>query len=826
MPLLSITRHHLFANRFVLAFGMLALVFVFLVQTPLARAQASTAEDDPWAGVEEMVVSGVGGVAELLKAPSSVVAFDSDDLAAMGTQNVGDLAEFTPNLEITSPFAASNPQLFIRGVGLQDSNSNAASAVAVIVDGVYMASPAGQLSQVYDAKNVEILRGPQGALIGRNASAGAIVVTSNPPTYDHSASLSTTYGRFEQVDVAGHLNTPVVDGLIATRFAFKVARRDFLGQNRCARFRDIDDLNGQPEFRPVGTKCNVGLVLDPARSGNSPLATPERGVNNRDNWAARNLWLFEPTDELSILFNYHITQNRGRAPSFQLRPTRPIINAGGQEIPGIATDANGYLDPDTCLSTNARGVCRLADFSPGAGEPYNGDYSRVGDERLIAMGANVNIDWERGPWRLDTVVAWEYNDREAVIDIDASPYVAAESIFEDTADEYFLDSRLTWNDGSGIEVILGATALYDRLGAVNTIWVASNNFLGQDITQKTWHAALFGHIEWDLTETLTLSGGARINYERKGFEISSRIQRLRDDVPSPANEPKLNDRALAEEFRPSGEIVLEYSPTEDLRYYWRFSRGYKGRHFNGTAIFPGQSSEAVQPEFVNALEAGFSFDFLDQIISWSGAAYFYDYENQQVFQLQDSPETAFPVNTLLNAKDSRLIGGETELGIVWEGFETRHSLGVQYSEFSDFRDVQEDVRVSASGGQFTIFRVNDFSGNQLVNSPELSYVAYAQYAWEIDGLGIVTPRFDWRYKSRVFYTAENDSRIGAEPRWILDARLSFSTFDSTLEVSAWIRNITDEIYPVTAFDRKDNNNAIVWVMSDPRTYGVSASLRF
>ena len=113
-----------------------------------------------------------------------------------------------------------------------------------------------------------------------------------------------------------------------------------------------------------------------------------------------------------------------------------------------------------------------------------------------------------------------------------------------------------------------------------------------------------------------------------------------------------------------------------------------------------------------------------------------------------------------------------------------------------------------------------------MNSPELSYVSYAQYRWEIPRFGSLMPRFDWRYKSRVYYTPENDSRIGADPRWIFDARLTYTNPEGTLSISGWVRNLTDEIYPVTAFDRKDGNGAIVWVMSDPRTYGVSASLRF
>ncbi len=802
------------------------IICLLAIVAPGAGLAQRGEREDPWAGVEQMIVTGAGGVSALLEAPTSVVAFDGDDLAKMGAQNVGDIADFTPNLEINSPFAASNPQLFIRGVGLQDSNSNAASAVAVFVDGVYMASPAGQLSQLFDVERLEVLRGPQGALYGRNASAGAIVIRSTKPVHENAAGLNFTYGRFDQVDVDGFLNVPVIQDVVSTRIAFKYARRDFLGENRCNKFYDVDDLlGGNPQAR-AGTKCNYALTQIPPLNGrNDPIPRPPAGVNNRHNWALRNLWLIEPTDNLSILLNVHGTQNLGRAPSFQLRGTSPVLN-GSNQIPGIFTDENNYLDPDTCTRTNRRGACIRAGLNPGDGNPYDGDYSRVGDERLTAVGANINLTWTEGPWRLETVAGWESNDREAIIDIDASPFVAAESFFEDTAQEYFFDTRLIWNEESGLELLVGATALYDRLGASNRIFVASNNFLSQNITQKTWHAALFGHLEWEITEDVIFQGGIRLNYERKGFELTSGIRRLQDNAETPATTPNENARALTEEWHPSGEIVLRYEPTADLKFYARFSRGYKGRHFNGTAIFPGQSIDAVKPEFVNSLELGWSASLFDGVVAWNGAGFFYDYENQQVFQIQDSEGTAFAVSTLINAEDSRLIGGETDITIRWEGFEIAQSIGITYSEFSDFRDIQEEKSVSASGGVRTVFRVDDFSGNQLVNSPELSYVSYAQYAWEVQNVGVVTPRFDWRYKSRVFYTPENDSRIGADPRWILDARLTLASLDGLLTISGWVRNLTNEIYPVTAFDRKDGNGAIVWVMSDPRTYGASASIRF
>lgn len=798
--------------------------------SPAAGAQQTAGGVDPWSGVEEMTVTGSGGSALLLEAPTSVAAFDADYLDAIGAQNIGDIAEFTPNLEITSPFAASNPQLFIRGVGLQDSQSNAASAVAVVADGVYLASAAGSLSQLFDVQNLEVLRGPQGALYGRNASAGVIRITSNRPVHETDAALNLNYGRFNQVDVDGFINVPIVQDVLAARVAFKYARRDHLGENRCARFRDVDDV---PDFRTIlglgGTLCNRGLVVDPAQTpGNPPLPTPPSNVNNRDNWAGRTLWLLEPQEGLSFTLNIHGGQNFGKAPSFQ---NRGISEArlGNTVLPGLTKDSRNYLDPDTCTQFRQRPggdrECIANNAKPGEGSPWSGDYSRVGDERLLLLGSNIVSNWSNGPWKVDAVLGWEYNDREALLDIDASPFIAAETIYADTSTEYYGDIRTTWDDERGVALTLGFTGLYDRLGASNQIWIQPSTFLGQSITQKTYYMALFGYMEWELSETITLEGGARLNYERKDFAIASAVNRFVNGAPQ-SQTNALNEMSQSEEFRPSGEIILRYEPTADLKYYWRFTRGYKGRHFNGTAINSNSAIEPVRPEFVNSFELGWSMTFLDGVLVWNGAGYFYDYENQQVFQLEDPPDGGFPVNTLINASDSRLIGGETDVTVRWEGIELSQSIGVTYSEFSDFRNVNIITSVTQGGGTRTRVRVDDFSGNQLVNAPEFSYVAYGLYRWNIEGLGVITPRLDWRYKSRAFYTPENDSRIGSDPRWLLDARLTYANPTGTLEISGWIHNLTDELYPVVAFDRKDGNGVIAYAISDPRTYGVSASFRY
>jgi len=805
------------ARRLATALALLVASVSTIPQAATAQGQTSSGGGDPWAGVEEMIVSGTGGVAALLEAPTSVVAFDSEYLNAMGAQNISDLADYTPNLEINSPYAASNPQLFIRGVGLQDSNSNASAAVAVVVDNVYVNSPAGQLSSLFDIESVEVLRGPQGAFYGRNASAGVMRINTNKPVHEVKAGANLSYGRYNQTDIDGFLNVPIVQDIFAMRVAFKYAMRDPLGENRCNR----DEFNNFPPNinRLIGTKCYSGMVAEPFTPfRNGPLPRPPADTNNRENWFGRSSWLLDPMEGLSFVLNVHGGQNLGLAPQFQNRGTNPVAGR-----PDLGVSSKRYVDYDTCHAFLPNGDCLRNDRFAGAGDPYSGDYGRGGDERLTLAGGTLNTTYENGPWTATSVTNVEYNDREVVIDFDASPYIQADAFITDTATQVLEDAKLSWDDDAGIVLTTGVQFFHEVLKADNNFWNTPSSNLRQKIEQTTLAVAGFGYVEFELTENVIFEGGARVNYERKNFEISSFYNPFTNDQFGETFAGYENRREIAEQVRPSGEVILRYEPTDDVKFYSRFTRGYKGQHFNGNVLTTAQAIKPVKAEFVNSFEMGWNTNWFDDIVNWNGAAFFYDYENQQVYQLLDAEGVSVPVPILLNAEDSRLIGMESDLTFAWEGIRWFNSVGFIYSEYSDFRIVNEEVQVSPGGGVTISLDVKNYSGNSLVNAPEFTLVGYLLYDWELPWGGKLTPRFDYRYKSQVFYTPENDSRIGADPRWIFDARLDYTTGEGNIVIGGWIRNLTDEYYAVTAYDRKKGTASIIYVVSEPRTYGFTIS---
>jgi len=189
---------------------------------------------EPSGGIDEMVVRASGRDDFLKDLSISQTSFSAAELKSLRIQNIADLAEYTPNLEINTRSAASNPTLFIRGIGLKDYNANAAGAVAVYQDGININSPAIQLGQLFDTEEITVLRGPQGSMNGRNATAGAIMINSVLPNGELDVSGSFTYGNYNNLQAEGAIGFPIIEDLLSGRVAFTANFRDGTTENHCS----------------------------------------------------------------------------------------------------------------------------------------------------------------------------------------------------------------------------------------------------------------------------------------------------------------------------------------------------------------------------------------------------------------------------------------------------------------------------------------------------------------------------------------------------------------------------------------------------------------
>ncbi len=215
------------------AIGSATLIVLQSVSFAGAQEEGSAAPEER-EDMDEMTVLASGRDDFLKDMSVSVTTFSSSEIQSLRIQNIADLAGYTPNLEINTRSSASNPTLFIRGIGLKDYNANAASAVSVYQDGININSPAIQLGQLFDTESISVVRGPQGGVNGRNATAGSILINSVLPDGELDAYASVSRGNYHSLNTEGALSFPLIDELLSARVAFTANFRDGTTTNNCA----------------------------------------------------------------------------------------------------------------------------------------------------------------------------------------------------------------------------------------------------------------------------------------------------------------------------------------------------------------------------------------------------------------------------------------------------------------------------------------------------------------------------------------------------------------------------------------------------------------
>ena len=831
-------------------------------------------EEDRFKGVEEILVTSQAGGKNLQDVGVSVSAFDSDYLEALGAQNIGDIAQFTPNLDIRSVFAASNPTLFIRGVGLRDFNANSQSSVAVYNDSIYMNSPAGQLGQFFDLSGVEVLRGPQGALYGRNASAGAILVNSRKPTGVFNGYSQFKYGTFNEYQVEGAVEVPVTDSL-SIRTAGQYRQRGGTTYNRCGdpaytNPAQVEASTGLPigvEYpfaarawsgnanNPVGcfnyTTANRFYLnlyqggLAPVNQGDDPNVPMY--VNKINNWAGRVNVRYQPSETFDFMFNFHGGMNRGDSRQFQQVPGDQTD--GEQFVDFGTTDFNGYRDFDLpCINSPGAGRTNCpydtADewkagvVGPESGDAFAGDYNFVEPEELNLYGGYLSGDIQlREGLLLTTITGYEANERNIRTDLDGSPWVLLQPTLRNGSWQVTQDIKLVWDEREDLVVEVGGTYLHESLW-VNNTWVLDPNSrtVDQQYTLSTNYGGIYGWVSWAPDEWFSIDGGFRWNIESKEMDILSLVTDNQGGCAGLASLCRSSADADVSDNGISGSLALNFKPTEEHLIYLKYSRGYKGPHINGLILNPNTKVEGdiplyspVKPEKVDALELGGKTAWFDNQLQFNFAAFYYDYQDIQIFQIKNGGGSV-PVNTLVNANDADIFGVELEIrahplyGLVpesMEGLELFASFGWLNSTYTDFAV----SLTSLTGFGTPVTNIEDYSGNRLINSPEYSFAGYVSWAFT-STYGTLLPRVDWAYKSEVFFSPANDPKIKQDPFWLLNLRLGYTTPDGNIEISGWVQNLTDEVYRLDMINLARFRELILYAMGDPRTYGLTVQMRF
>jgi iron complex outermembrane receptor protein len=785
----------------------------------------------PAAGVEEIVITGEARASMVEDDTISVVGFDAEVVILEGIKDIRDLSNFTPSLEIKSAFAASNPTIYIRGVGLDDFNANAASAVAIYQDDVYMQSPAGQLFQFFDVEGVEVLRGPQGTLY-RNASAGAILINSKRPSQEFSSYLMGTYGNYDLIEVEGAIGGPIVPDYLSGRLSGTWGIRDGITRNRCA-----DEAN-EPNADLISPPCNQETA-----DGSRRFVEPgiDKWTNDLDYLAARGQLLLSlplAQTETEWLLNVHGGQNSSRAYQYQHRGVRlqPVteepLNIGG-------IDANGYRDKD-------------------GGDPFAGDYNVDGPEDISLFGTNLTgtVLFGGDALELRSLTAYEWHDLFRLENTDGGPKFVLESEYTDTAwqfsQQFDLQGKALESEIGDADWTLGVYYLQEDLDVVNFFNQQGPAELFQEYTQEMWNFAGYGQMEYRLRPgcarvscDFTFVGGLRYNWEHKSFATSV------IEVPAGGQVRDTLDGEDATLWAgPSGELSIAWDFTDDSNIYAKYSRGWKGGHFNGGATSIFDVITGVEPEILNSYEAGLRSFWFDDRLMVNLTGFFYDYQDLQVFIIEQTP-LGYPIPKLANASDAEVYGLELDLtSNPIEGLYLTFNAAWVESEYKEFVvSFSEKFRLPKAcrtcpppNPPFIILKKEfDYTGNTLIASPRFSATGSIEYdiplPWQVGryGLGTLSPRFSFSWKDTLLYDqcGGRGNRcnfdagfFGQKPFWVFNAALTWASENERITVTGWTRNFLDTHYKSQSFDVSRGLGIILDVYAEPRTFGVTAALAF
>lgn len=681
------------------ASSALALAAMLVVSAP-ATAQTVTPEHPqadgvpsagPTDGVQDIVVTAQRRpeAAQAVSAALTVIA--GSELDRRNIYNVTDLENSVPSLEIDSQFGGGQPQFRIRGVGGTDYAANNTGTVGVYVDEV--AYPYGSMTQgaLFDIARVEVLRGPQGTLYGRNSTGGAINVITNAPTRRFSAGLDASYGSYDETSVDGFVSGPLSKTLSA-RLAFSVNEGGAWQYNR-----DTGQKLGDKDQQSARLKLRW-----------------EPGANTTVDFSAHYGRDKSDGSGLQLLSSF---QSHAYAPLGKLYPadTDPRVTGWGispyfAKLIGVGTDAKPFRNNE-------------------------------------GYGASIRAQSDLGWGTLTALLAHESFKRREFNDWDATASNEAGTYFfndiKTTSGEVRLASKgngpFSWLGGlyHANETVSGG--FYSDFSEASTL----KNYYSTTYDQKVQTTAVFGNVEDYLTSRLKVSVGARYEYETRALDnfVSAII------YPTYRLASAASPRRDMREW--SGKAAIDWAMLRDVHGYASVSRGVKSGGFTTYNSGNPLQAEPYNPETLVAYEVGLKSDLFDRKLRLNLAGFYYDYRNQQ---LQGILYTATSrVGRIVNVPKSHLYGVEGEVTLApVRGLNIVQSLAFKYGEYDEYA-APDSATLNADGTYSNITYVNH-AGERLP-LPKIDYKGSVSYRFPVFGWQ-VEPEFNYNYRGSKFSTSD------------------------------------------------------------------------
>ncbi len=677
-----------------------------------------------------------------------------ESLTQQGVTNVNQLQNATPNLEVEPAFGGGAAQFRLRGVGFQDYASNNSPTVGVYVNEVAYPVPVMTQGLIFDIDRVEVLRGPQGTLYGRNTTGGAISLVTKRPTEDLSAGLMTEWGSQDQFRAEGHVSGPLA-ATVRGRLAVSTEQG-----GAWQRHRDTGETLG-----------------DADRSG------------------ARALIDWTPSDRLSFLLDVHGGIDKSENQGLYLISDFLTRDGDGDGV------SNGVVIPaDKDRSKTGWGL------SPRFAAEIGRDVNAKPGRDNASWGTSLNANLALNGLNLSSISSFETLKRREYGDWDASASVEADTFFGSDVDVVSQELRLASDNDSALTWVAGfyysRQDLNERYSSDFIDIYGTYAQVAYDQKVQSW--SLFGQAEYAFAERWKAILGLRYEEETRELEGFGSAFGGATALPRTSVDTRMTPL--------TGKAALEFKPSDNLLIYGSVSRGAKSGGFT-TYNTPDRSGiEPFDPEILWAYEVGFKAD-PSRAVQINGAAYYYDYTDQQV--LSAVCAAGGPIGRFTNA-DSKIYGAELE-GVFRPTAGLRISQNISYKqgEYTDFVDL--DIPKCQQTPRVTAFI--DKSGDE-IPFPALSYGGSISYDWTVSGFAVTA---ETNYSYRDEYPSWLGAKYDVEAYWLANASVTVGPEDANWSVTFWARNLFDQDYDLT---RNFFTNASIAQPGRPRTIGARLSLQY
>jgi iron complex outermembrane receptor protein len=734
------------------------IITLSVLTTPIANAAEEPKDEankavNKQSVLEVIQVTSSKRVESIQEVPMAVSAFSGETLEKLGINEGLTVTQHVPNMNFFAIFGeASSPSISIRGVSLVNFSDSWEAPVSIYVDDVYRGNPSGSSMQLFDISRVEVLKGPQGTLFGRNNTGGLVHYITNNPGDDFEAKASIQFGSYNQKIVEGMLNMPITDDFRA-RLAVKMNKADGWQTNHASPVNDYgNDVDTQ-------------------------------NLNSTDSQGYRLKFEFDIGDESELLLDFHGSE-------------------ADQTSVGFAH--MGYLDPatgDRCsINRVNKGECTSNTFGTTGIAESGGQWGPEHVSSSIAGGTVTQIDTSGMSAKLtvpltDNIIltsltALEEMDKFLQDDGDGVGLsgVGFNVYFDEQyrADTKQITQELRLNGNTAQTKWVTGFYYYDDSRKLRTQNPAGPDFANagpigfshqEDVLLETKSYAVFGQLDYDLTDELTLVTGLRYSTDDRTYHYErpesyyGPLDPTDGDGDGDFNDP-IDDTLDEDGF--SGRLGLNYQMDANTLLYTSISRGLRAGGFSASYNSKPAAFDPVRQEKNTSLEAGFKTTILDGKARLNGAVFKYTING---FQAQVF-ETLATGSVILNAGDVDGIGAELDLTYaVTEDFEIIAGLGLLNTE------MKSDKSTIVAGDTVSL------NGISLPSAPEISYSLIGRYY-----IGNVSLQLDYSWQDEHFLQVENDAYSESPAYGIANASMDWTSQDGTWGISLFAQNIANEEY--------------------------------